>query len=104
MQRTPKTEQRDGLRAMLKAIHDGDPEDIYRCTHKFYRDVQRVRDGYCQVMLDRADLAEFCNEFADDLQERLQQIVKIATHKHDRPIKRSAASVPRSGQSSASHG
>jgi hypothetical protein len=81
------TEQRDGLRAMLKAIHDGDPEDIYRCTHKFYRDIERVRNGYSKVMPDRADLADVCNEFADGLQERLQQIVKIATHKHDLPIR-----------------
>jgi hypothetical protein len=34
MQRTPVTEQRDDLRAMLKAIHDGDPEDIYTVTFK----------------------------------------------------------------------
>ena len=94
------TEQRVGLRAMLKAIHDGDPEDIYRCTHKFFRDVQRVKNGYSKVMPDRADLVEVCNEFADGLQERLQQIVKIATHKHDRPIKKSAVSVPSSGQTS----
>jgi hypothetical protein len=100
MRRTPMTEQRDDLRAMLKAIHDGDPEDIYQCTHKFYRDVQRVRNGYSQVMQDRADLAEVCNEFADGLQERLQQIVKIATQRHGHPIRRAAVSVARSVQTS----
>jgi hypothetical protein len=88
------TEQRDDLRAMLKAIYDGDPEDIYRCTHKFFHDVQRVRNGYSQVMPDRADLTEVCNEFADGLQERLQQIVKIATQRHGRPIRRAAVSMP----------
>jgi hypothetical protein len=87
------TVQRNDLRAMLKAIHDGDPEDIYRCTHNFYRDVQRVRNGYSQVMPDRADLTEVCNEFADGLQERLQQIVKIATQRHSRPNRRTVVSA-----------
>jgi hypothetical protein len=100
MQRTPVTEQRDDLRAMLKAIHDGDPEDIYRCTHKFFHDVQRVRNGYSKVMPNRADLAEVCNEFADGLKERLQQIVNIATQRHGRPIRRAAVSMPRSAQTS----
>jgi hypothetical protein len=94
------TEQRDDLRAMLKAIYDGDPEDIYRCTHKFFHDVQKVRNGYSQVMPDRADLTEVCNEFADGLQERLQQIVKIATQRHGRPVRRAAISMPCSVQTS----
>jgi hypothetical protein len=100
MRRTPMTEQRQDLRAMLKAIHDGDPEDIYQRTHKFFRDVQRVRNGYSQVMPDRADLVEVCNEFADGLQEQLQQIVKIATQRHGPPIRRAAVSVARSVQTS----
>jgi hypothetical protein len=93
------TDQKNGLRAMLQAIHDGDPETIYRCTHTFYRDIERVRNGYSKVMPDRADLADVCNEFADGLQERLQQIVRIATHKHNRRIR--MAVVP-AGQTSPS--
>ena len=78
---------------MLKAIHDGDPETIYRCTLMFYHNIAWVRNGYSKVMPDRADLAEVCNEFADGLQERLQQIVKIATHKHNRRIRMAAVPV-----------
>jgi hypothetical protein len=84
---------KNGLRAMLKAIHDGDPETIYRCTHKFYRDIEMVRNGYSKLMPDQADLAEVCGEFADGLQGRLQQIAKIATHLHDRPLKMTTAPV-----------
>jgi hypothetical protein len=91
------TDQKNGLRAMLKAIHDGDPETIYRCTHKFYRDIERVRNGSSNVMPDRADLAEVCDEFADSLQERLQQIVKIAAQRHDRPLRRAADPTHRLG-------
>jgi hypothetical protein len=52
-------------------------------------------------MPDRADLADVCNEFADGLQERLQQIVKIATHKHNRRIRMVAVPVACPGQTSS---
>jgi hypothetical protein len=92
------TDQKSSLRAMLKAIHDGDPETIYRCTHKFYRDIEMVRrDGYSKVVPDQADLAEVCREFANSLQERLQQIIKIATRQHDRPLRRATVPATPSG-------
>jgi hypothetical protein len=56
-----------------------------------------VRNGYSKVMPDQADLAEVCGEFADSLQERLQQVVKIATRQYDRPLRRATVPATPSG-------